>query len=197
MVRIAITGGIACGKSLVGSFFADEGVPVCEADELGHQLMLPGSAAFGEVVDEFGVSILDGAGEISRKLLGEVVFSDPSRLERLNAIMHPAIERAWEDWLSRRSAAGEKAAAVVIPLLYETGSEKGWDCIVCVSAYESLQLVRLMGRGLSEDAARSRMQAQGPITGKMALADYVIVNNGAIDTARAQAMRIMGNILKR
>ena len=197
MVRIAITGGIACGKSLVGSFLAEEGVPVREADDLAHELTAPGGTTFDEIVKEFGGGILGADGGIDRKALGDSVFADAERLERLNAITHPRIERAWEDWLSGRAAAGERAAAVVVPLLYETGRQEGWDFVICVSAYESLQLERLLGRGFRENAARKRMEAQGPITGKMASADYVIVNNGNTATAREQVIRILGDMLEK
>lgn len=197
MVGIAITGGIACGKSLVGSILAEEGVPICEADTLAHGLMVPGTSVFGEIVREFGDDILDAHGNVDRRLLGEIVFFNAERLARLNAITHPPVERAWEEWLSGRAAAGTKAAGVVVPLLYETGRTVGWDFVICVSAYESVQLERLLDRGLSEDAARKRVEAQGPITGKMAAADYVVVNNGTVETARKQVMRILRDMLER
>ncbi|MFC1462680.1 dephospho-CoA kinase [Verrucomicrobiota bacterium] len=197
MVRIAITGGIACGKSLVASFLAEEGVPVREADELAHELMAPGTPVFEEIVGEFGAGILGGDGSIDRALLGKNVFSDGERLARLNAITHPPIECAWEEWLSAHGAAGEAAAAVVVPLLYETGREKNWNFVICVSAYESLQLERLLARGLAEEDARKRMGAQGPITEKMASADYVVVNNGAVDAAGEQVIRILRDMLEK
>jgi len=197
MVRIAITGGIACGKSLVASFLAEEGVPVREADELAHELMVTGTPVFEEIVKAFGGGILGDDGAIDRAALGKKVFSDADQLARLNAITHAPIERAWEDWLSDRRAEGAQAAAVVVPLLYETGREKDWDFVICVSAYESLQLERLLARGLVEEDAVKRMEAQGPITGKMAWADYVVVNNGTTETAREQAIRVLRDMLEK
>lgn len=191
MVKIAVTGGIACGKSLFGRFLADAGVAVCDADDLAHRVMLRGTRTFDRLVEVFGAGILGQDGEIQRGKLGDRVFADPSERETLNRIVHPEVKQAWQAWLG--SVQGG-TAAVIIPLLYEIGVEDGWDCVVCIAASPQIQLRRLMARGLSEEGARRRMAAQMPTDRKMERADYVIVNDGTEELLCAQARRVLKRI---
>jgi dephospho-CoA kinase len=186
MVRMAVTGGIACGKSTVGAILAERGIPVCEADLLAHAEMQKGRPVFRAVVEAFGDGILDASGQIDRAGLGRQVFSDPEKLTRLNRLVHPAVREAWRRWLDERE--GDCcAAAVVIPLLYEVKEDQGWDAVVCVSSRTQMQLARLQERGLTEAEARSRMAAQMPLAAKMERADYVICNYGTIEILKEQA----------
>lgn len=209
MVRIAVTGGIACGKSLVGSFLADAGIAVCEADALAHALMEPGMPAFGEIVRTFGRNILGADGSIDRHLLANRVFSDLRELAGLNAIVHPEVKKSWEKWLAERKTESEenrtsesrtpkyRAAAVIIPLLYETDGAEDWDTVVCVSASEEMQMRRLGDRGILEPEARKRIAAQMAVCDKASLADYVIVNEGTKELLREQTMKIRQSILEK
>lgn len=191
MRRVAVTGGIACGKSLVAQLFSERGIPVCEADTLAHALMRRGEEVFDAVVAEFGVAILDGEGQIDRRTLGAIVFREKDRLQRLNALVHPRVRLAWQRWLDAQSA---PAACVVIPLLYEVGEGPAWDAVVCVAAPRRLQLQRLESRGLSGPEARARIEAQMPLVEKMERADYVVFNGGSRSLLEAQTERVIEHI---
>ncbi|MBN2302517.1 MAG: dephospho-CoA kinase [Lentisphaerae bacterium] len=194
MVKIAITGGIACGKTLVGKIFRKKGIPVCEADELGHELLRPDSAVFGEIVEAFGPGIVDEDGSISRKLLGNQVFADAGKLAQLNRITHPKIKSAWRAWQQKHA---QENSAVIVPLFFETGEKEGWDCAICVVCDESSQLTRLLERGLTELDAKRRVAALMPVDRKIAASDYVIVNNGTMDLLEQQTTRVLQSILER
>lgn len=196
MVRIAVTGGIACGKSMVGKFLSDDGIPVCEADELAHGVMRPGRETFAEVVRAFGKGVVGKDGTIDRPRLGRRVFSRPHELARLNALVHPAVKRAWGRWLAERRR-DSLAAAVIVPLLYEVGVDKGWDAIVCVTASEATQIRRLKSRGLSEADARKRINAQMITSRKAEQADFVIVNDGTEAMLRKQVGRVVSSIVEK
>jgi dephospho-CoA kinase len=197
MTRIALTGGIAGGKSLVGAFLVENGVPVSDADEIAHSLMRPGEDVFRSVVAAFGSGILGEDGRIDRRCLGRRVFADRAQLERLNAIVHPAVRTEWEAWLDTREKGGSSVAAVIVPLLYEAGAGSGWDAVVCVTASASVRLCRMTTRGLSVEEARARMDAQSPEHEKSRLADYVIINNGDEQLLREQTVRTLCSIMER
>jgi len=196
MIRVAVTGGIACGKSLVGSFLGDQGVEVCEADDLAHALMRPGRPVFREIVRVFGEGFLGSGGDIDRQRLGQRVFASREDLIKLNSIVHPAVKKEWEKWLKGRER-GCRVAAVIIPLLYEVDEGEGWDGVVCVGASLDVQLSRLRGRGLSDEDAMGRIKAQMPVAEKMARADYVVVNSGTRDLLGEQTKRVLKSILEK
>lgn len=196
MVRVAVTGGIACGKSLVGRHLAQCGAAVCEADELAHDLMSRGQPVSRAVVAAFGKDILDSGGEIDRGRLGARVFADGDELRKLNALVHPAVEAAWQAWLRAREADSEEAV-VVIPLLYEAGAGSGWDAVICVASTPPTQLRRLRERGLTCAQARARTAAQMRTSRKEELADYVIVNEAGRDLLREQTLRVWRSIRER
>lgn len=196
MVRVALTGGIACGKSLVGSMFAERGIPVCDADHVAHGLMEPGLPVYERVVDVFGREIVGPGGEIDRRRLGRVVFGDPARLAELNALVHPAVVRAYRTWLEGLESS-VRLAVVIIPLLYEAGLDMEWDSVVCVISPERLQVERLMRKGYSEQESRRRVSAQWPTAAKAARADYVIYNAGPICLVRAQAAMVLERMMER
>jgi dephospho-CoA kinase len=194
MVRIAITGGIACGKSLVGSLMERRGVTVCEADELGHKQIEPGNVAYDMVVAEFGSDILKADGSIDRRLLGEKVFSDKTALVALNAILHPRIKVALDDWLS--SVEELTPAAAIVPLLYETDMSEGWDAVVCVVSAVKQQIERLLARGLNDRTAVQRIESQMSQKKKVEMSDFVILNNSSIDILEKQTSRVLDIILE-
>jgi dephospho-CoA kinase len=195
MLQIAITGGIACGKSVVGGLFEASGVPVCEADALAHALMRPGEPAYAEVVESFGEGILAPNREIDRRRLGALVFEDPAALCRLNSIVHPLVGRKIREWMDRQPPE-RKAAAAVVPLLFEAGLARGWSAVVCVVAAETVQRQRLAQRGLSPEQARQRIRAQWPVERKAERADYVLVNDGSMDLLKEQTTRVLNSILR-
>jgi len=199
MLSIAITGGIACGKSLVASFLTEQSVSVCETDELAHNVMEKDSNVYNQIVNRFGTDILMPDGRINRKKLGVRVFSDFNELRDLNAIVHPVVKNLWCTWLDderkRESTEGRAViSAVVIPLLYEIGAHEGWDAVICVWAPLWRQIAFLSQRGLTDSEIRQRLAAQMPTEQKAFRADYVIYNNGTIRLLREQTLRVLLSI---
>jgi dephospho-CoA kinase len=180
MRSVALTGGLACGKSLAGAILAEAGVPVCDADDLAHELMRPGGKTYRPIVETFGREILDAQGRIDRGRLARLVFADAGQREKLNAIVHPHVQRRWRAWLAARPSACD-LAVVIIPLLFEIGDEKAWDVVICVTARPEIQQQRLRDRGLSEAEVQARLAAQWPVAAKAARSDYVIENNDTRD----------------
>jgi len=199
MVRIAVTGGIACGKTLVGSFLAAKGVPVRDADDVTHELMEVGQPVYDSVVAAFGKGSLGPDGAIDRDLLGRRVFADADARGRLEAIVHPEVRKACREWMAAEAAkpAPPAVVAVIVPLLNEVGWIDDWDTVVCVTASEKTRLDRLTARGLSKTAALERMAAQMPSREKTVLADYVISNDGTMDLLKEQAHRVLESILEK
>lgn len=197
MICIAVTGGIACGKSLAASFMRKEGVAVCEADTVAHSLMEPGSDVYRLVIEAFGPSILAKDGSINRNVLGSRVFNCTEELAMLNSIVHPAVRQKVEQWLAAQEASGEKMAAVVIPLLYEAGMATGWDAVLCISASPAVQMARLRSRGLSAEDSRGRLLAQMPVEEKEKRADFVIRNDESPEMLSASVTRVLKQIEER
>lgn len=195
MKKIALTGGIACGKSLAGQYMAEEGFPVCDADAVAHGLMSPGSPVSESVIREFGRDIAAADGGIDRALLGPIVFADAEKLARLNRLVHPAVVRAMDDWLAARPPE-TRAAVVIIPLLFEAGMDRGWDGIVSVISPASVQWARLLERGLSASEARQRLDAQWPPARKMERADWVIFNGGTREMLKEQVKAVLQRMVE-
>ena len=203
-LRLCVTGGIACGKSLVGACLEALGVAVIEADAVCHGLMRAGSPLFARIVAAFGREILAPDGDIDRAVLGRRVFGDAVALARLNALLHPAAQEAIATWvLARReearlqpAAAGCDCVVAIIPLLYEVAWEAAWDRVICVSAPIALQWERLRSKGFTEEEIHDRMEVQWPVEDKMKRADYVIFNAGTQVCAQRQTVRIMQQIGK-
>uniref|UniRef100_Q01X75 Dephospho-CoA kinase n=1 Tax=Solibacter usitatus (strain Ellin6076) TaxID=234267 RepID=Q01X75_SOLUE len=187
MLKVGLTGGIGCGKSFVGEALADYGCLVVHADDLGHEVLARGGAGYALVVAEFGREILDDKGEIDRKALGALVFGYPERLDRLNAIVHPAVIRREEELLAEFAARHPDGIAVVeAAILVETGSYKRFDKLVLVTCREEQQVERAMRReGASEGDVRARIGRQMPLAEKRKFADFVIDTSGEkADTLR-------------
>jgi dephospho-CoA kinase len=200
MLRVAVTGGIACGKSLVGNCLAEMQVPVCDTDELAHRLLMPGEAAYAGVVARFGSGIvLPTSGEIDRTILGSLVFNDETARRDLNDLVHPHVWTALDRWFAECEQARASCAVALVPLLFETGAEsRGWAAVVCVTARDELVEERLIAyRGLTPVQARQRVAAQLPNQKKAAQADYVIVNNGGVDCVKQQAESVIAKILQK
>jgi dephospho-CoA kinase len=184
---------------LVGSYLAEAGAAVLEADAVARDLMRPGRQVFQSVVDAFGNSILAQDGTIDRACLGRIVFADHDALAMLNGLVHPAVRNEWERWLNdpdtlARAPAG--VAAVIVPLLFESGMSDGWDAVVCLASSEARQMERLSERGLDEQSALDRIRAQMPTDMKVDLSDYVIVNDGTEDMLKEQTIRVLARIVE-
>lgn len=187
MLKVGLTGGLACGKSLVGELLRGYGCLLIQADELGHAVLAPGGEAYDEVVREFGREILDADGRIERRALAARVFEEPARLARLNELVHPPVFRR-EDQLMAEFAEHEPQGIAVVEaaILIETGSYRQFDRIVLVTCREEQQVERALRReGASESDVRARMKRQMPLEEKRKYADFVIDTSGEKeDTAR-------------
>ena len=173
---VALTGGIACGKSTVAGCWRRWGADVLDADEVAHGLLAPGGECTGAVAQAFGPGVLGADGGIDRARLGRIVFADPEARRRLEAIVHPEVVRRMREWAGGVRRHGRLGVAVV-PLLFEAGMEKDWDAVVCVASSEQTMLERLAARGLSPEEAQARIASQWPVRDKIARADHVIENN--------------------
>jgi dephospho-CoA kinase len=193
MVSLAVTGGIACGKSLVGACLAEAGVPVCEADAVARAVVRRGERAHAAVVEAFGRGILAPDGEIDRAALAREVFADPAKRERLNALTHPEVMRRLRAWVGEQQERSAIAAAI-IPLLFEIGDERNWSVTLCVAAPRADQIERLLARGLTREEAETRIAAQMPLSQKMERADCVIFNCGSRAWLREQVRRVLRTV---
>ena len=188
---LVVTGGIACGKSTVCEFFRRWGADIWDADEESHALTGPGGAAVKKIVRTFGSGVIGRDGGIDRKRLGEVVFADEAALARLNALLHPAIFRAGRRWAAAVRRQGRMGAAA-IPLFFECGMSAGreWPAVVCISAGRDTMMRRLMGRGLTEEAAMARIASQWPVSEKAERATDIIENDGTLEELEAQCRTV-------
>jgi dephospho-CoA kinase len=180
MLTVGLTGGMACGKSFVAAAFRDLGCRVIEADDLGREVMQPGGEAYKGVVAAFGAGILDSQGLIDRPKLGGIAFGDPAQLDRLNAIVHPAVRNLAQ---RRLQGIGDRDLhAVVIyvaAILIESGRWRDMDKIIVVTCDRAQQIERAMHRpGAVESGVQARLESQMPVDKTRAFADYVIDTSG-------------------
>jgi dephospho-CoA kinase len=181
-VLIGLTGNIATGKSKVAQMLAELGAQVIDADQVAHEVMEPEGPAYDAVVEAFGREILADDGSIARGKLGAIVFRDADALRRLEQAVHPATLIQ----VAQRIAAAKQPVVVIEAIkLIESGMHRYYDALWVVTAPRPVQIARLMAtRGLSEEEATLRVDAQPPQEAKAALADVVIVNDGDLDRLR-------------
>ncbi len=195
-LKVALTGGIGCGKSEAGRLFRKRGAAVSDADDLVHGLLRRGTPEFRKIVRRFGRSALNPAGEIDRAGLAARVFADARERAALEAILHPPVMRRLAAWCEARARRGQDAVAIV-PLLFEAGFDRGWDATICVAAARARVLARLKRKGMREADARARMAAQMPLSKKTARADFVIGNNGTRASLEKNVRRVWAELRKR
>ena len=178
MKVIALTGGIGAGKSTVAQFFSQLGANVVDADHLARVAIERGSEGFDEVVARFGQSILSN-GDINRKALAEIVFSDPDSKRDLEDIIHPRVQKLFAQAVIDNEPAGN--LIYEIPLLVETDAANKFDFVVTVEADEELRIERLLARGMFISDIKARLANQAPSQARIDIADAVIVNDGDED----------------
>ncbi|MEK6608380.1 MAG: dephospho-CoA kinase, partial [Myxococcota bacterium] len=184
---IGLTGGIASGKSAVARLVREHGVPVIDADALARIVVMPGQPALAEIRKAFGDAVIDAQGCLDRGRLGKIVFGDAEARRRLETITHPRIaeEARWR--IAELAARGEPVAVYEAALLVESGLHRALDGLIVVRASDATQLRRLRERdGLDEAQARLRLAAQLPLAEKIAAADYVVDNDGSLESAARQ-----------
>jgi dephospho-CoA kinase len=187
MLRVALTGGIATGKSYVAKRLVALGIPVIDADSLAHDVMAARTEATAAILARFGAHVAAPDGSIDRTKLGPIVFSDAAARRDLEAIVHPAVYRAIATAIDAFESGGvERIVVVDIPLLFETSTAERFDCVIVTACEPATQVRRLLARGLSEEAAGQRITAQIPVSDKAARADFVIRTDGSYTQTDAQ-----------
>lgn len=195
MLRVALTGGIATGKSHVLGALRTRGVPCLDADELAHGVMAPGTEATMAIAERFG-DVLAADGAVDRHKLGPIVFADDTARRELEAIVHPAVYRAIAAGLRGFELLGDAPLVVVdIPLLYETGRAGDFSKVIATTCTRDLQLQRLALRGLSSAAAEQRLAAQLPADEKARRADYVVDTGGTFEDTDRQLDAVLRSLL--
>jgi len=193
--RVALTGGIATGKSHVRARLESLGIPTVDADLLARDAVAPGSAGLAAVVRRFGTDVCEADGTLNRKKLGAIVFHDPQARRDLEQIVHPYVREMTERWFASLDSQRAPFAVADIPLLFEGRREADFDDVIVTACEPATQLNRLMARdGLGEAEARQRIAAQWPLQDKIAKADYVIRTDGSFDDTNRQIDEIVSRL---
>jgi dephospho-CoA kinase len=186
-MRVALTGGIATGKSHVRTRFESLGIPTVDADVLSRDAVAPGTAGLAAVVRRFGANVCEADGTLDRRKVGAIVFHDPQARRDLEQIVHPYVREMTERWFASLDPERVPFALADIPLLFEGRREGDFDTVIVTACAPETQLRRLMARdGLGEAEARQRIAAQWPLEKKIAGADYVIRTDGTFDETNRQ-----------
>lgn len=196
MIVAGLTGGIATGKSTVSAYLTRLGAAVLDADKIAHTVYRKGLPAWQEIIDHFGKTVLLPGGEIDRQKLGQLVFRQPEVLKELNAIVHPHVKQEMDRLLQRVAEKTPRAVAILdVPLLFETGMNKGLAEVIVVYTPHEIQLKRLIERdGLNRKDATARINAQMSIEEKKQLATLVIDNSGPLSETRHRTHEIYEKI---
>jgi dephospho-CoA kinase len=198
MLKVGLTGGMACGKSFVAAALGKLGCHIIEADDVGHEVLNPGGEAYDAVIDEFGDEILDERGMIDRARLGGLVFGDPAKLEKLNAIVHPAVRaRASRQFREIGVRDPHGVVVYVAAILIESGAYKEVDKMIVVSCGREKQIERAMHRpDASEASVLARLERQMPLEKKKEFADYIIDTSGAKEDTVRQTEIVYKDLLR-
>ena len=200
MLKIGLTGGIACGKSNALRHFSRLGAATIDADKLAREVVLPGRPAYQAIVQEFGPEFLLADGQIDRSALASVIFSDQEMRLKLNRIVHPHVI-AEEKRLIQSFSSEERPPPVLVvdaALMIEVGTYQNYDLIVVAYCPPEVQLQRLMSRDdMSESQARKRIASQMPLLKKVHYADYIVDTTGKLSDTYNQVRFIYREILER
>ena len=196
MLLVALTGGMATGKSHVGKILESLGCHLIEADALGHLALSPDGEAYGPAVAEFGAGILKSNGSIDRKALAAIVFTNPEKLHALNAIVHPAVGRLQQGKVDAIQKRDPNAIVVVEAAIHiETGGYKRYQKLILVICDEQEQVKRAMARdGANREEVLARIAQQMPLSEKRKHADYVIDTSGTPEETRRQTIEVYNSL---
>jgi dephospho-CoA kinase len=195
VLKVGLTGGIACGKSVVRRRLEERGIPTLDADAVVHRLLQAGTEVTRQVADAFGERVKAPDGSVDRKALGALVFQDDEQRQKLNAIVHPAVWLEIERFFEARERARDEVAVVDAALMIETGSYRRYESIVVVHCRPELQLERLMARdGISREDALRRIRAQMPLEEKMPFADFLVDTSGTLEETLEQADQLASKL---
>ena len=182
-MKIGLTGGIACGKSVVLEMFKEAGWHTLSADALVHELLDHDPEVIEAVISKFGVEVKASDASLNKKAIAKVVFADSQQREWLEGLLHPLVRKRWTSALDEEP---DKNWVVEIPLLFEKKLEKDFDLVVCLSSSRENQLERLQSRGMNEADAEARIASQAPLAEKIEKSDFVLTNTGSLNFLRKQ-----------
>jgi dephospho-CoA kinase len=195
VTRVALTGGIATGKSHVRACFESLGIPTVDADLLARDAVAPGTAGLAAVVRRFGEDVRDADGTLNRRKVAGIVFHDPEARHDLEKIVHPYVREMTERWFASLDPERVPFAVADIPLLFEGQREGDFDTVIVTACEPATQLRRLMERDrLTEAEAQQRIAAQWPLEKKIANADYVIRTDGPFDETNRQVAAVVSQL---
>lgn len=193
--NLALTGSIATGKSTLAGLWRRHGAAVIEADELAHRALIPGTDSYNKIQHTFDSGILNPDTTINRRALADIIFNDDQKRAALNAIIHPVVGRLRAEALTDLARTGHTGIVVhAIPLLFETGIERDFDCVVTIACSAATQQARLRAKGFTPPQSAARLRSQLPQQTKMDRADFVIWNDGALRVLAEQADIIWNTI---
>lgn len=186
--RVALTGGIASGKTTVANLFTELGVPVIDTDVIAREVVEPGQPALAAVVEAFGRDVLGDDGRIDRRRMRERIFADPAARQRLEAILHPAIRNEME---RQSREAGGAYQVLVIPLFTEGKRRDHVDRVLLVDVPEEMQIERLTWRdGVTREQAQASLNAQATRAERLAMTDDIVRNTGRVDDLREKVAEL-------
>ncbi len=196
MLKIGLTGGIGSGKSEVSRRLAGHGAVVIDADKIAREVVEPGTTGLALVIEAFGRGVLRDDGSLNREKLGQIVFADPEKLRRLNAIVHPRVgERVAE---LQEGAPDDAVVVYDVPLLAENDLAPMYDVVIVVDAPDEVRLARLVDlRGMAEEDALARIRSQATREDRLKIADIVIPNEGPLGLLDARVAEVWAQLQKR
>lgn len=194
MIKVGLTGGICTGKTTVGQMFVNRGCYLIDSDRIAHALLEPNQKVHSDVIDEFGDRIKDSDGRIDRALLGEIVFNDPTRRQKLNDLVHPAVIQRQSEFIEDVLAKDPSSVAIVdAALMIEVGTYTSYDRLIVVTCEAAQQKDRLKSRtGLPDEKIKARISSQMSLAEKVSYADFVIDNAGLLEETERQVEAVYG-----
>ncbi|MCB2194068.1 MAG: dephospho-CoA kinase [Deltaproteobacteria bacterium] len=197
MLRVGLTGGIASGKSTVDRMLVERGAHLVDTDKLARKVVEPGSPALAEIAQAFGPEMITPDGNLDRSRMRKKAFGDDQARAKLNGIVHPRINELVTIELERLAEYDPQGVVIVdVPLLFETGADKRYDCTILVYVPHQVQLQRLMARDhCGPQAAQAALDAQMPLENKKKKADFLVDNSGSLDETLRQVECLWRDLL--
>jgi len=189
-MNIGLTGGMGCGKSTALGCFRNRGITVFESDRFVRDAFNRNQGLIDGLIEVFGMDVIDDEGRVDRARLASIVFSDTSKLDALEALVHPLVRAAWQEEVRSH----QSCLVVEIPLLFEKSLEHSFDTTICVALSASVQRQRLLERGMTEDDIQRRLARQWTLEEKMQKADIVLMNDGSIEHLQAQVDMVLSRL---
>jgi len=194
-IQVALTGGVATGKTTVANLFAELGVPIVDADVVAREVVEPGSEALQHILEHFGPQVIQADGSLNRAALRAIIFEHPAERQWLESLLHPLIRQRMQQ---QARALQAPYVILVIPLLAETGRDLEHDAVIVVDAPQPQQLQRLQQRDkLNDKQANAILAAQCAPEQRLGLADFVIRNHGDMAQLRQRVAEIDQQLLER